>query len=308
MVAPDPKAEAKARWLALIDWLMTVDAAVRNGQTLLSRPNAMYLWQQTGVVIEKSKVFAKFGNSPYQPIGTFDGEGYYPTDGSKLIWAHDFALAELEPCASPFKIQKRQALVDIGETTTALSDKERNAMEACFKDMAKALENMESTSEPAAYKALEDELLNTIKYYATAIKRLDDQLARIAKENPALQADLSGADPKTLGKAVTEFIRMKLNDDAIRRYHTENELVTGEQATPASVIDKCMARVSVAIPPEGQDWEPEQLKKALEAVCVIYPASIAVLEPYFGTSDLMEAASAALKFLQAEKDKLTTTP
>jgi hypothetical protein len=302
------KADAKARWLALVDWLMTIDSAVREGKVMISRPNEMYLWQQTGVLIDKGKVYAKFGNAPYQPIGTFDGEGYYPTDGSKLIWSHDFAIAEMTPIASPFKIQKRQAIIDLGESPIALSDKERTAMKAAFDDLAKGLEKLDSTADAGAQKALEDELINTIKYYAVAIKRIDDQLATIAKNNPALKADLSGAEPRSLAKALSEFIRMKLNDDGIRRYHAENEIAVGDTATPLTVVEKCMRRVSSVIPAAGQEWDPEKTKSALEAVCVIYPTSATILEPFFGTSDLQQAAEAALKFLQAEKDKLSTSP
>jgi hypothetical protein len=306
-IADDAKAAAKDRRVAMIDWLMSLDAAVREGKMLVSRANEMYLWQQTGFIIEKGKVFGKYGNNPYQPIGTDDGEGYYPTEGAALLWSHDYAIASVDQIPGPFKITRKPVVVDISEATqTALSDKERDMMVEALKELQGSLQVSKSLGEGAKAedkaKAAQD-LLDKVKWYSFQIKRLDATLSALAEKNPDFKRDLTGLDPASLAEACTEFLRMKLNDDSIQRYHRECTIEPGK-ATALTVLEKCLTRVSGTVPVEGQPWNEVALKEALEAICVIYPSVVPTLQPFFDTAKLVEAADAALKFLQAEKLRL----
>ncbi len=306
-VDPAKVAEAKERRVALIDWLMGLDGPVRDGKILVSRPNEMYLWTQTGFIIENGKVYGKYGNNPYQPIGADDGAGYYPTQGAALLWSHDYAVASVDKIAGPFNISRKEVVVDVSEATqTALSDKERDMMVEALKELQGVLQNFQKLDTEEDKTKAKQDMLDKVKWYSFQIKRLDETLTNLAKTRPDFKRDLSGIDPVSLVEACTEFLRMKLNDDSIQRYHRECTITPGK-ATALTVLEKCLTRVSSAVPVQGKAWDEVALKEALEAVCVIYPAIVPTLQPFFDSSKLADAAIAALGFLQNEKAQLAAS-
>lgn len=307
---PDLKAieEAKARRVALIDWLMNLDSSVREGHILVSRPNEMYLWQQTGFMIEGGKVYGKYGNAHYQPIGRDDGEGYYPTQGAAVLWSHDYAIASVKAIAGPFTVSRKEVIIDVSEATdTALSDKERDAMMAALKQLQANQATFQRAETDEDKTKIRQTMVDDVRLFSFQIARLDKALTDLAEKNPEFKRDLTGIDPVSLTNACVEYLRMKLNDDAIQRYNRECT-IEASAGNAQTILERCMTRISEAMPVQGKECNEVTLREALEAIMVIYPASVAVLAPFMGTTNLVEAAGEALKFLQGEKDKLATPP
>ena len=117
---------------------------IANGVVLLSRMTPRHFWCQTGFVIENNVVYAKYGDSPYQPIGWDTGTEYYPLDIAKLLWKHEFAWFDPRNCSAeaPWDVTIEEVKVEEVEDPdgSALTDKERTLFQKIMTDLKDELD------------------------------------------------------------------------------------------------------------------------------------------------------------------------
>jgi hypothetical protein len=317
------EAEIKAaaeRRVVLINWLEKLNEALKSmgNAILMSRPpqkeEGQYFWEQTGFVAEKGKFYCRFGNRLYQPIGDDDGQGFYPSEGSKFIWMHEFAIVKVIPFVGAFKVQKKadKDIVDDEKNPARLTDHERDNMIEAMQDITEEFEAFLKAETDEAIKEHRERLEDTIQLASLKCPKLDHRLQLLAIQNPELnsgknQIDLAKADIKSLAGACIEYMRMKLCDDDQRRHFASNELVPGtdgQNVTQVTLIDSLLARLNPLIPEEGKEFDDKAIAAILDGAGVVYPPLGEVLKPYVGTADVLGAAKTAVEFLGQEKTRL----
>lgn len=322
--APDAKAEeAATRRIVLMSWLEKLSGALAsmgpNGAAILiSRPPARgedrFFWEQTGFAAENGTVYCKFGNKQYQPIGKDDGTGFYPTEGSKFIWMHDFAIVKLLPFVGAFKVQKKEegSIVEDKSNPARLTDHERKNMTENMKGLMEEMERFLNSATAEEKTENQERLLHTIELASLQCPKLDHRLQLLALQTPELNSadgkfDLEKADAKSLAGVCIEYLRMKLADDSVRRHFEGNELVPGDVGVKTSIvtlIDSLVDRLKPLIPEEGKEWDAAAITEILDGSGVVYPPLRDILKPFIGSADVVAAAKAVLTFLEAEKTRL----
>jgi hypothetical protein len=324
--------KARSDRTTLMTWLLHLEAAFQSGQVLLSREPETFIWEQTGFLIRKgTELNVKIGSHGYQPIGQVDDEFFYPSQASKLVWIRDFAIATPELIKPAFECQPmRQFQIDEPENPNALNDRERDAMVSTFEALGKqigvlaaAMAEFEALGQqigvPAAAMA-EDEtntiaeaeyqVVETIKHGAITSRMVDARIRKFAIDNPELaskdeRGNVNGFDfaqktirPMELGKLVSEFIRLKLNDDSARRFVRSNDLVATAGGSLAEVVASVLGTLTELVPGEGKAFNADVAARALNNARIMIPALKVPLEPFADTTDISGALTVAIATLQ----------
>ncbi len=323
------RANAKQVRLVLMNFLTALDSAYMNNEVLLTKGHGQGddMYVMTAFVIDKGVVSAKIGNLPYQPIGKEDGEGFYPSLDAKLLWMRDFAMAPLLHIKPPFEVRPREAVASGDEAK--LSDAERASFEEAFKDISAELQAYSNLAQskpmipgkdgqPAAedpdVAAQSFRLRHTIKYFLVrpACKKIDDAMMALAKTNPHLNStpealDLMNVPIGQLAMSVTEFIRMKLNDDGMARFHEQHELALVQTTvTEKSLLERNITRLSEQLPVEGQPVpDPLIVKHLVKNTMGTYPGLEKELGELTETTDFFGALQVTITYLKKLLDGLT---
>ena len=127
-------------------YLFLTEMALRimHGEVLVSRMSKQHFWCQTGFAIENNVVYAKYGDSPYQPIGWDTGTEFYPLDIAKLLWKHEFSWFDPwgNVAEAPWDVTIEEVSIDEVEDPdgSALTDKERRLFISIMKDLKEEME------------------------------------------------------------------------------------------------------------------------------------------------------------------------
>ncbi len=306
-VEPISAEEAKANRTALYGWLTKFqDLLLQNpGACLVSRRDEDQLWRQTGFLIEGGVVSAKLGEHHYQPIGLDRDGGFYPTQGSKILWANEFSIAVMTPFKPPFEVTKVEKAGPVdSQAPGALTDRERAMLEANFKDL-KTIHDAYSAAmaegDETKIKAANADVLDGLRLACIQCPKLDQKLTEFSIKNPelGLQPDLTGnVTPIQLFQIATEWIRMKLNDDSQRRHYDATKLVASGDVTQLQLAELALHKLNYLL--STVDTIPDMgiFKALLEQIMACFPVVDEALGEYKETSDLIAAAKRALPVME----------
>lgn len=318
-LTPEEK-QAQERFVTLMNWLLrvndTLDGLARGqgleGAIMLSRRDADSFWEQTGFALGDGKLYVKVGHhgtsgQHYQPIGDVKDNKYYPSQSAKLIWARDFCVAQLHPFVGAFRLEHVKAEeTDEDRTNPAyLSDKERELMIAALKELQEEMQRALAADTAEAKTEAKERLLDTVRLAAVRCVKLNDRLALEISKHPEIKSNYSGAEPMSFAGAAIDFLRMKLNDDGVRRHYKGTTLTSQESSSLDTLLGSLIEKLEAAL------TEPIDLTKVgnlIEATATTYPAAQAVLAPFRDTDRFTEAAAVVLGFLRLERSKLISTP
>ncbi len=307
--------EAKQNRTSLYGWLAKMqDILSQNpGACLVSRRDSDQLWRQTGFLVEDGIVYAKLGENHYQPIGKDDGAGFFPTQSSKLLWAHDFCIALMTPFKSAFAVEKIQKLLNEDPTDpNTLTEKERAMLEANFKDLETLYKTFEAATEEGdsnKIKAAESDVLDGLRLACIQCPKLDKKLTEFSIKNPELELkpDLTGKiTPLQLFGIATEWIRLKLNDDGAKRHFEGTKLIADPSMTEAELAVLSVKKLEFCLAQLDSTPDMDLFKYVLEQSMAIFPELRAQMQEFNNTTDLVGAAKKALEFMKVVADNLNT--
>ncbi len=316
---------AKADRVTLMGWLTKLDALYQRGGILISRDRNTMTWEQTGFATRDGKLIVKVGSQPYQPMGLIDDTYFYQSDVSKLIWIREFALVQ------PDTVRYMPAfLVEAGTTPVVddqlLTERNRTALESAFKDIGEELVKLTSAiaeGELRAIKEAEFKLVETVKLAAISSPNIDGRLRKLAIDDTRVATfdanghvngfDFTKMEALMIGRAVSEFARMLLNEDGIRRFVKTSELKPAnggsELEIVVAVLSQLEALVAALVPVEGEEdgrkFNDVEAERQLNNAQTTLPELRAALTPFYESTDLLGATKAAIEALKVMRDKLT---
>ncbi len=269
---------------------------------LMTRANDIFLWENTGFHLDGDigTVFAKLGREKYQPIGFDDGTHYVGTEGSKTLWSRQFGMALIFPHAPAFEIAKHEIQAK-SAYDAALSDKEREKITEVigwFEEDLKAHADLKS-DDIESLKALEDKVRETLKLARVRLPRLDERIDKMVEESPEVGDNLENLEPVQVAVACCEFLRMKLDDDTVRR-----------QVEGTSLSVKSLQEVRTGLLSSLIDGMDEELNKAnpdmqilsrrVHEAAVSFPEVRDALSSLDDEAQVLEVATRVRELLQQE--------
>ncbi len=305
----DPKKTvARQARLDLMTWLDRLNTTLIDNPNaiMVSRPSGDFLWRQIGFFIEKGQVFAKLGENHYQPIGVLDDECFYPTESSKLLWQQEFGIAGITPCLGAFTVEKVKERVETDENDrTQLTDKNRERLINAFEEIKKVFATFTAAADIGDQKAIEAgeaELLDCLRLCCIQCPPLDRHLQAMRAEHPEIKPDFSGVTPSDLIKPVSEWIRMRLNDDGQRRHFQQRALVPSENGTRRDLLLRSKQHIEQAF--GGGNFDAQLMKTVLEGRMVVFPELLVLLKPFVETTEVFQAGEVTLRWVEDELAKL----
>jgi hypothetical protein len=298
--------DARALRISLYAWLEQLGQTLEGNPNtiLLSRKDEHFLWRQTGFMVENGVVFAKLGEKHYQPIGKDDGQGFYPTSASKLFWLQDFKLARLHDYQPAFIVEHVSPhLADQTYDGEALTDHEYAVMVDNFKALGEfkaVYDQAFQEGEITKLKEAESNLLDVLKIACIQCPRLDLRLVEFGRANPELhlEADLTGNfKPVDLVGVASEWLRLKVNDEAARRHHKATVLIP--TIDPQSVNPDYNLRDKLRAYLADTQLDMGMAARFIESLPITYPYLREVIQPYLETTDILGALAACLTACEA---------
>jgi len=277
---------------------------------LVTRANDLFLWENVGFHIDGDIkcAFAKVGRQSYQAIGFDDGEHYIGTEGSKTLWLREFGMAVILPYAPPFHVERAE-LEEQVSSSIALSDKEREKIEEVVTmfeaDLSEHGKLTNNGKDKETREELEDKMREGIKLARIRLPRFDQKMDEFLEENPEAGENFENVDIVQLLVSCSEFLRMKLDDDEVRRDVEATVISTDSFPTgQRKLITTLMGGISSLIPKEGDEPDHETLMQRINEVAISMPTVRELLADVDPSSNTLDAAEAVLIWLQKELDKL----
>lgn len=336
-----PNSDAKNARTVLMHWLLSIDIQTRTqGKVLVCRPSADHPWEPCGFVADTKKQTMNFklGNFDptasdkqqrhYQPIGRDNGDEFFPDSAAKLLWRYQFGLASIETIGTPFAVEEaseetKAALPkDMQKDDFLMSEDQLKDLNKVFVDIQTVL--MKHCELEKTYAKIEDkdldpmqkieltELIETIKWHALNCKLLSDAIANINKQIPEgqerIKPDFSNIQPKKFAEALLNYIRMWLEEDAMRRTVVSTQVAT----TKVASVEELVISGIVAVTDLIKDGEaglvltqtPEQTEQVLFNLSRVYPGVMNAMTPFNGKDVSVEEVQAVRAALAVELESI----
>lgn len=274
---------------------------------LMSKATDLFLWENTGFHVDGDlkTAFAKVGRKNFQPIGFDDGKRYVGTEGAKTLWIREFSMALMFPYPSPFVVERQELEPQHVSDHVQVSDKEREKIHAALGELEKDLDTYGRILDKGEKKEFEEKMREQLKLQRIRLPRLDHKLDEIQEEHPDVGSNFEHIEMGQLFASCCEFLRMRLDDDDVRRRMEETVLSVG--ATPAEervrLYTTLLDGIAVLIPPEGVSVpDGDALAQRISEAAISIPEIRELLDELREDTDVLEAAKATMLWLQKHLD------
>lgn len=334
-----PNSDAKNARTVLMHWLLSIDIQTRTkGKILVCRPSPEHPWEPCGFVADTKKQTMNFklGNFDpsagdnqqrhYQPIGRDNGEEFFPEEAAKLLWRYQFGLASIETIGAPFAVEdaseeaKAALPKDMKKDDFLMTEDQLKALNHVFVDLQTVL--MKHCELEKTYAGIEDkdltqlqkveltELIETIKWHAANCELLAKAIGNINKQIPEggekIKPDFSNIMPKKFANALLNYLRMWLDEDALRRTVVNTQVAATSVSSVEDLVQSGIVAVNelTAETPEGTKLTKEaaETEQILFNLSRVYPSVAAAMAPFQGKDVSVEEVQAVRAALAVELD------
>lgn len=332
-----PNTDAKNARTVLMHWLLSIDIQTRTqGKVLVCRPSAEHPWEPCGFVADTKKQTMNFklGNFDptagenqqrhYQPIGRDNGDEFFPDEAAKLLWRYQFGLASIESIGSPFVVEdateatKAALSPEMKKDDFLMTEEQLKQLNHVFVDLQtvlmkhceleKTYANIEEKDLSPIQKIDLSELIETIKFHAANVELLAKAITNIKKQIPAgqetIKPDFSNVQPKKFANAILNYLRMWLEEDALRRTVVNSQVATTKVSSVEDLTQSGIVAVNELVSENEEGFKlvetAEKTEQVLFNLSRVYPSVLAAMAPFQGKDVSVEEVQAVRAALATE--------